>query len=91
MSVSLWGRLPYASVQMSDAGQKSPPSRVRPRWVKREHVGGVRACLRVWPQVDVVFGHEALPVVELGCVPVRVILHVGDLDTGRGNTHPRYK
>lgn len=58
--------------------------RVRPRRVKREHVGGVRACLRVWSQVDVVFGHEALPVVELSCVPVRVILHVGDLDTQEG-------
>lgn len=82
---------------MSDAGQKRPPSRprwtdarcvrVRPRWLKREHVGGVRACLRVWPQVDVVFGHEALPVVELSCVPVGVILHVGDLDTQEGKTH----
>lgn len=60
-----------------------------PRRVKREHVGGVRACLRVWPQVDVVLGHEALPVVELSCVPVRVILHVGDLDTQERETHMR--
>lgn len=35
----------------------------------------------MWPQVDVVFGHEALPVVELSCVPVGIVLHVGDLDT----------
>lgn len=42
--------------------------------------------LRVWPQVDVVFGNKALPVVELSCVPVRVILHVGDLDRRRKKT-----
>lgn len=56
---------------------------MRLRWAKHTRVGGVRACLRVWPQVDVVFGHKALPVVELSCVPVRVILHVGDLGTHR--------
>lgn len=56
---------------------------MRLRWDKHARVGGMRACLRVWPQVDVVFGHKALPVVELSCVPVRIILHVGDLDTHR--------
>lgn len=56
---------------------------MRLRWAKHTRVGGVRTCLRVWPQVDVVFGHKALPVVELSCVPVRVILHVGDLGTHR--------
>lgn len=56
---------------------------MRLRWAKYTRVGGVHACLRMWPQVDVVFGHKALPVVELSCVPVRIILHVGDLDTHR--------
>lgn len=40
--------------------------------------------LRVWPQVDVVFGHKAFSIVKLSCVPVRVILHVDDL---RAHTH----
>lgn len=55
--------------------------------------GGVRAGLRVWPQVDVVFGHKALPVVEFSCVPVRIVLHVDDLNTqkGRKNTHVTQK
>lgn len=56
---------------------------VRLRWAKHKRVGGARLCLRVWPQVDVVFGHEALPAVKLSCVPVRIVLHVGDLDTRR--------
>lgn len=46
----------------------------------------VCVSLRMWPQVDVVFWHKAFPVVELSCVPVRIIFHVGDLGT---NIHRR--
>ena len=43
--------------------------------------------LRMWPQVDVVFWHKSFPVVELSCVPVRIILHVGDLGARTPHTH----
>lgn len=51
----------------------------------------VCAYLRVWPQVDVVFRHKAFPVVEFGCVPVRIILHIGDLEEGNTHRHTEMK
>lgn len=43
----------------------------------------------MWPEVDVVFGHKALPVVELSGVPIGIVLHVGDLETQKAS--PCYK
>lgn len=92
------GGLPYAGVQMSKAEQQNAQSGKhslmscldRPVLdVQNIFIclkTWVQACvyLRVWPQVDVVFGHKAFPIVEFSCVPVRIILHVGDLEA---NTH----
>lgn len=81
---------------MSKAELKTPQAshwwavEIAQRWTCEVHLSlrklwsGLCLYLRMRPQIDIVFWHKALFVVELSSVPVWVILHVGDLGE---NTH----
>lgn len=70
------GKLPGSALAFPDQKRPAlPVSESTLRHATRYPAGepGVR------PQVDVVLWHKAFSVVELSCVPVRIVLHVGDL------------